>query len=354
MECLDAADALQGVKGCGLWGLSSYEDPSVTRCLSAALESQDRRTHEMALSYLESRRDAGEMLEPMGRWMANGEDYRVTRAAADILGKEARRNPKALEILSESKAPYAVWGLGLSWSPKAFDLISARRNEGEPESRGLALRALGLLRDERSFDILIAGLKDPEERVRRGAVVGLGLLRDERAVPHLLALAADEKPGVRQRAVEALAELGGEKALDAAKKALGDEDQDVVLAGAEALRRLMPDARRVDLISERIKTAKPPLRVSLYRAVGYTSQPPRTVPVLLQGVEDEDPAVRAEVARELGWGGEERAIKPLIKLLDDKFAEVVNAAAEALRNYAPDCPEAAAALKNLGKKEATF
>lgn len=354
MECLDAADALQDVKSCGLWGLSSYEDPAVTTCFRKMLDRQDPRLLQMALSSLETRRDAGEMLDRLDHWMANGGDYWITRSSAICLGYAARRDPQAFSILSGSRAPYAPYGLGLSWNPRAFNLVLARRNEGDPEARGIALRGMGFLRDERSLDLLVAGLKDPEERVRRGAVFGLGVLRDERGLPPLLALAADERPGVRQRAVEALAELGGEKALDVARAAIRDEDRDVVRAGVEALGRLLPDSRRVDLVAERIKTAAPPLRRSLYGALGIASRHPHAMPVLLVGLKDEDGAVRAEVAKQLGYCGDERAIPALIAALDDKFAEVVNAAAEALRPFAPDSPEAAAALKGLGEKEATF
>ena len=172
------------LRGQSLWLLLQYEGPLATGTFRKALG--DAEIQGRAVYCLRDRRDAGELLTEIAPIMKDGEHYTIQRNAAEIIAWESRHNPEAFEFLVKSDAPYAVYGLGQTWNPKAFDLIVPHLKEGGPEDRGLALRALGYLRDERSLKILVKSLSDPEDRVRRGAVFALGLLADERGIAPLL------------------------------------------------------------------------------------------------------------------------------------------------------------------------
>jgi HEAT repeat protein len=143
---------------------------------------------------------------------------------------------------------------------------------------------------------------DPDATVRRAAVGALGEIRDPRATGRLLGALAD--PGLQAAALEALRRLGA--------AALPEMERAFAASTLEA------DPRRllIDLAGR--------------------LEDPKARRLLLAGLDDPDPAVRAEAAAALGDGGFREALRPLLeKKAGDPSPEVRQAAASALRKLQP-------------------
>jgi HEAT repeat protein len=143
---------------------------------------------------------------------------------------------------------------------------------------------------------------DPDATVRRAAVGALGEIRDPRGAGRLLAALAD--PGLQGAALEALRRLGP-SALPEMERAFAASTLDA------AERRLLVD------LAGRLED-------------------PSARRLLLAGLDDPSPAVRAEAAAALGDGGFREALRPLLdRKSNDPSPEVRQAAASALRKLQP-------------------
>ena len=143
---------------------------------------------------------------------------------------------------------------------------------------------------------------DSDDTVRRAAVLALGELRDPRAAPRLVEALSD--PALQAAARESLRKLG--------PQVLAEMEQAMRRGGVSA------DARKllVDLAGR--------------------FEDPAARRLLLLGLEDESPAVRAEAAAALGDGGFREALRPLVdRKASDPSPEVRQAAATALRKLQP-------------------
>ena len=195
------------------------------------------------------------------------------------------------------------------------DLYSQNPREVEAASEEVA--ALGA----RALPAVQAALRDPNSEAERvkGALKAAGIIGPAAApaIPEVAALLAE--PGVTAEAAIALSYMGRE-ALPALRDALRSSD---------------PVVRREALRSIGKLKDRAPLEMSV------------VLPLLLAGLADPDPSVRAVGATYLGIIHEapEQAIPALSKALTDPDAEVRRASAAAIGSF--ESAEAAAALPAL-------
>jgi HEAT repeat protein len=257
---------------------------------------------------------------------------------------EWTRAIQSADHTTRERACRAIWNMG----PKAARAIPALILAlGHPESytRALAARALAAIGKD-AFVPVVEALGDPEPVVRAYAARALGRFRSQPgAVPVLLEALNDRSEFVRDRAAEALGLLGDPIAVPALEKAMADPVRFVRISAIMALGRMGPKAkpavpallrladgvdkhltcdavrtlsyigddtaipRLVELLKQKDGFLYPNLTDALIR---FGPRAKQALPILLEGLGDSDPRVRAYSAFALGALGEgEETVKAL-------------------------------------------
>lgn len=203
-------------------------------------------------------------------------------------------------------------------------------------NRKEAARALKKVGDERAVDALIDSLKYKSwhsdyiilNDVRDFSAEALGKIGDERAVPYLIeSLEEDPDEEVRLKAAWALGEIGSPEAVDTLIVALGDDDWSVRRTAANAL-GMIADQRAVPYLIKALNDSDWQVRKFAAVSLGRMKDE-KAIPILLEAMEDEDADVRWKAMLALAKFGE-RAVKPLIKTLQNENWSVRARAAEVI------------------------
>ena len=190
-------------------------------------------------------------------------------------------------------------------------------DDEDPLVRRHAAWSLGEAEDAAAVDALVAALADPDPRVRVVAAWSLGEIKDLRALEPLRLALRDDDPGVREMAVLAIGELehpAGREAIEEADRWVASTD-----ARAWALRQIDRAGGSEVFVGELTGT-----RAGLADVAGNIAR-----------LSDEDPAVRALAAEQLGLLGSPDAVAPLLDALDDEVAAVRAAVIWALDEINP-------------------
>ncbi|HEY6807875.1 MAG TPA: HEAT repeat domain-containing protein, partial [Gemmatimonadales bacterium] len=173
--------------------------------------------------------------------------------------------------------------------------------ETSPGVRRQAALAAGRIGDPAAVDLLVLALADSDQGVQAAAAFGLGLLKDPRAVNPLLALVQSTAPDAmgtpQTEAVTAIAKIGGADGARALRQIL-------VASGApsSATRQALLDAWRLgplapvaDILRFGDATDWVVRANAMYTLARLRSA--QAVPLLLAGLQDREPLVRAVAAR---------------------------------------------------------
>ena len=209
-----------------------------------------------------------------------------------------------------------------------------------PEVLDAAMDAMASL-GEKVLPRLIEALKVPEVRARAAAILGRIGPKAKRAVPALAEALADPDPETRNEVLFALAAIGpkAEGAVAAVTKALGDPDMNVRYAACYALGSIGPAAKSAKAALQR-NLASPDEFLALDSAwalsqidPGCSESAPKTVPLLVKGLQQPDAMTRLHAAESLRCLGPlaKDAVPALKKALQDDNADVRQAAADALK-----------------------
>jgi hypothetical protein len=207
--------------------------------------------------------------------------------------------------------------------------------------RAAAARALGAIQDPEALGLVLPLLGDDHEETRSAAVEALGLLQNPRALPSLTALLSTPFRHQRARVVEALRRFG-EAAVGALidRAAVAPQDRVVI---AELL-GLVGSTRAVPLLLEWVSAESPALRAAAMLSLGAVGLDDRSFYYAMRALEDGSPDVRAAAARAIGRARRDDGAPYLERLLDDEWMVAAQAAAAlrqlgtaghvALRRYA--------------------
>ena len=199
------------------------------------------------------------------------------------------------------------------------DLYS--RNPREVEAASAEVAALGA----RALPAIQAVLRDHNAEAERikAALKAAGIIGQAAApaIPEVVSLL--QEPGVTSEAAIALSYMGPE-AFAPLRDALRSDDP---IVRREALRSIGKLKDRAPLPLDRV------------------------LPLLIAGMSDRDPGVRAVAATYLGiiHEGADRAVPALIEGLDDPDAEVRRTSAAALAAFGPEAAPALPALRKAAK-----
>ena len=163
---------------------------------------------------------------------------------------------------------------------------------------------LGEVGGARSVELLMGALASAEPKVRREAVLALAKTGGDDAGQLVYGMLDDPATIVRVAAASAVGALGVQRAVRPLTKILEEEDDpDLILAALHALGHLK-DPAAVHAIERHavgtfLRRPPPDLRIAAYQALRRIGTP-HARRVLNRGVDDRDPAVKAEVRRLLG------------------------------------------------------
>lgn len=194
---------------------------------------------------------------------------------------------------------------------------------------------------------LAAALENGNELVRAKAAEALGKMGEtaaEAAVPTLIRALRDDDGWVSAVAAEALGEMGeaAEDAVPALVRSLSHISPLVRARAAEALGKLNSAATPAVPALERAATdTDGGVREQALRALGAVVHGAEAEPLLLAGLRDPEPRVRAAAAEAFGKRGTPHAgaTAELVRLLDDANDEVKFRSIAALARVAGPLPE---------------
>lgn len=249
----------------------------------------------------------------------------------------------------------ALWTMG---EEAVEPLLHALENETE-KIRLEIIGVLGGIRDSKVKKALILAFKDPNEKIRKKVAETLGEIGDEEVVEPLIAVLNDDSQDVRASAATALMNTGDRRAVEALVGALRDPYRDVRRNAARALLRMPRETVIKDLyhsfkhggkkidentIEALVEVGDPEaakILISLSANRKFRSKiiaallalEHLAVDPLIQALEWDEAEIRRTAAFLLGKIGTRQAIKPLIRLLNERDSDVQTAARIALQEF---------------------
>jgi hypothetical protein len=195
----------------------------------------------------------------------------------------------------------AVVALEKAWNGRGIQLLCKAMGDPKKLVRRRAIEAFAKNK-ELAVAPLSEALKNKNELVRAGAAEALGMIRCKRAVAPLFEALRDTDCGVRGAAAVALGMIGDERALEPLLNACSDPQEEVrnsATRGLELLAvRLCDELGTTDARETLVKIGKPAFWPLCWRLTRY------------------DWTACKRAADALGEIGDERAVRPLVKLLE--------------------------------------
>jgi len=251
-------------------------------------------------------------------------------------GDDAARRNTAIEVLMQ---------LGEC----ALPFILPKLAHPNREIRKFIADILGEIKNRRAVPELMMSLADPDENVQIAAAEALGRIRDPHAVESLIQLLRREDTLIQYAALKALQQIKDSRAVEPIIGLLGK--QLLERAALEALSRL-GDFRALNPILHALcqgsKKRRDAASVALVELCNRFSQDQKTRCIcrvrevygkdlsiyLISALEDDNVQIKLASIRILGWMGETKAIKGLIKCFDDQTQDEIITALVSMKGEA--------------------
>jgi len=202
--------------------------------------------------------------------------------------------------------------------------------------RRTAAIALGRLEVQQAVEPLIQSLKDPDINLRVFAIGALGELGDSRAVPHLRALFPDKAPAVRRSSFLALSMINDPAAKNSIISALSERRDYRIRREAADILGDMDDRRTIPRLMNLLDDKNEYVRQAAARSLAKLGAQDAVDP-LIERLEDADLYVRLASIRALGEIGDSKAIEPLLdRTLIRKEPLIRQRSLQALRLFQSD------------------
>lgn len=204
------------------------------------------------------------------------------------------------------------------------EFVRARARDDSPVLRAVAARTLAKDPSPEDFAVLIQLLDDKDQSVETAAALALGEHKVEAARTELLVRARVGLTPVRTASLEAIGKLGGEFVLEALIQGIHDNDRAVRIAAAKGLSVLADPAAAQVLIAELGEVGDTDL-FDAARA-GLLSMGKAAWPDLVRAVNQPAGRIRREAALILSEQSSPDAASPLLAILtsNPKDARVAN------------------------------
>jgi HEAT repeat protein len=284
--------------------------------------------------------------------------WRIARHADVAAALKAELKEADPSRLQRVRMAALLWRIDKA--PEAIAALSEVLREGTAEERGAAIAALTRIGPEAkaALPAAVALLKEKDFRLRFAVLMFLSRL-GEHAKPArrpLTKALEDEKAEVRLAAALALWRIDkDQKRISPLVRALEEPDVEVRRAAAEWLGEIGPEAREaVPSLTKLLKDRDVRVRLRSAAALWNIDRGGDLLAVMRAGLQDDNPAIRAEAATGLGFvfRSEGRpAVTALMKHLWDDDSLVRSAAAESLGRIGPPTEKAVPALIALLRGE---
>lgn len=270
----------------------------------------------------------------------NSSDKRIRQGAAAALGeiKDERSIGALTYVLGDSdekvrlRAEDALVGFGQGITNV---LITILQNGSTPARRSAA-QALGRINDPAAVAPLMYALHDNDIHLRLAATDALGKLKDSRSVPALIDLLDDRDELVRTAAIDALI-AAGEAAVEPLIAALKNDTVllteqkyvEVRQGAAMALGKIKDLRALAPLIASLTDKDQSYVEVVRSALIDFGAPAADQLLILVNGT---DTRLACEAIFILGQIKDERAIEPLISIIQNKEVGTERCAFEALRS----------------------
>ncbi|MBI5199732.1 MAG: HEAT repeat domain-containing protein [Nitrospirae bacterium] len=209
--------------------------------------------------------------------------------------------------------------------------------DAHQDVRKFIVDILGEVGDKRATPLFIAALTDRDDNVRFSAIEHLGKIRDEKAINPLLKIFKKKELWLSYPAAISLGNIGDSRVLEPLLDALKEKPlREAALKGLGAL----GDKRALAQVIKFLKDPSRSIReISLQVIIDISKKNPNdkgTITIikenidreisdyLLQSLKREKAQIKLASVRLLGWVGAERAVEPLVNLLqEDELQEKV-------------------------------
>lgn len=286
------------------------DHPAVRSMAASALgDFGDRRATPGLISLLKD--DAQGVVTSAIGSLSDLHDYRATLPLIQLLNGE-----------DAYVAQCAVFALSQIGDTRAVEPLIRIVKDHTSRLRRDAAKSLGRLRDRRAIPALIEGLGDADPALRAACANSLRFLPDSRAVAPLIELLDDRDDGVRWSAAGALGPIEDRRAVVPLMKAAGDRHAYVRFCAVMSLGDLK-DRRAVELLITTLNYDTDYLvQCAAATSLGAIGSK-RAVPSLLrllrrtQWEAYANAGLRRSAIWALGRIGDDRAVEPLIGMLED-------------------------------------
>ncbi|MEW6595000.1 MAG: HEAT repeat domain-containing protein [Thermodesulfobacteriota bacterium] len=211
----------------------------------------------------------------------------------------------------------AVKSLGKMRAPESVEPLIDKLGDKDPHMKALALEALTAIGDKRAASPLLELLKDDDLLIRQQATDGLIRFADSTIVPQIIGLMRHEDVNVRRCAVEVLKNLQDPRTADELLKAMKDSDWWVRQIATSSLTEIKGDNNIVKAFITMTRDPDENVRRCAVEFFNKISDPV-AYEALTGCLADQDWWVREKAIRALGALKDERAVAPLVGMLDDR------------------------------------
>jgi HEAT repeat protein len=319
-------DSSPGVRSASVKSLAETGNPKAVEPIINALHDDDAAVQEAAIIALGKFKDE-RILRELLPFLGSASGMSNPHAMNSFSNVARNTGQKEVYIFREDGTRHVVNSRGeippkaSFWNktivhPGALDAIIDALNDNDSDLKISALNGIQYFEDDRIEPLLIRMLGDPSPAIRSLALDRLRYYAAERAVPAIVGALSDSDPEIRKKAAGLLGVLESREAVVPLLECLDDGCFDVRRSVILALGRIK-DERAIKPLTEQLSDRKVEIRKAALNAFLYFENP-SVLPLNLKMLQDESPEVRRSAVWNITNKPDNRAVEPLLPLLDDK------------------------------------
>lgn len=329
----------------------NFTVPSLTKLRDESMSKETKIQQllsvlqQSGIEFFEARRDAARLLRSMGDeafqallLQAAAPDPHDRETAINGLGWLG--NPHAVkQLIALLEDPDSLVKTRAAWALRQIrdksalpELINALKSTDATVRRAV-IWAIVEINDVTvsTIDTLVEALEDRDSQVREAAVYGLGKIETTRSTAKLteLLFANDENDEIKRKIILALAEIKGSLSLDTLVKFMEQHSDSPLISNVLYSIAAFNESATPKLL-DLVNSPNDRVKYWAIEIIGIMRSPDGVEP-LIASLQNENPKIVERSIVSLGKIGDDRALEPLLRFLqDENYSELV---IEALANF---------------------